>query len=148
MRAIRILAVLMMLALLAAGCQNDDNPVLDASPGEGQQGELDEVVVPLEALNDSGQSGQAVLTPEDGKTRVVVTLENSPPGPQPIHIHPGTCEELDPKPAYPLESVVSGRSESVVDISLDALLADDFAINVHKSPEEADVYVSCGQISA
>ena len=43
---------------------------------------------------------------------------------------------------------MNGTSESDVDVSLQDLLdaVDGYAINVHKSDAEADVYVACGDI--
>jgi len=89
----------------------------------------------------------------------------------PAHIHSGTCADLG-APAYPLENLtdalgmvtpqaaspeataISGEpvtgdvalSTTVVDASLDDLLAEDHAINVHLSPEQADVFIACGDI--
>ena len=42
-------------------------------------------------------------------------------GSQPVHIHKGTCAQLDPKPALPLSPVVNRKSETVVNASLDDL---------------------------
>ena len=66
---------------------------------------------------------------------------------QPAHIHKGTCDNLDPNPAFPLENVVDGKSETDVDVSLDDLALSSYAVNVHKSQDEADVYVACGDIT-
>ena len=79
---------------------------------------------------------------------------------RPAHIHAGSCDALDPNPLYPLTNValatgdVSGNdaattaesSYTAVDVPLDDILADDHAINVHLSPDEADVYIACGEI--
>ena len=67
--------------------------------------------------------------------------------PQPAHIHETTCADLNPEPVFPLESVVEGQSESDVDVSLEDLALTPYAINVHKSEAEADVYVACGDIT-
>lgn len=107
----------------------------------------DEVTVPLGEQSASGISGEATLTAADGQTTVVVDLENAGEGPQPIHIHPGTCADLDPTPQYPLTDVTNGASETTVDVSLDALLDGEFAINAHQSPEQLETYVACGDIT-
>lgn len=88
--------------------------------------------------------------------------------PHPAHIHDGSCEELGDV-AYPLEDVggealsgtpgatpasaeeglpgdVIAKSRTTVDASLDDLLAGDYAVNVHKSAEEVDVYIACGNV--
>jgi len=90
--------------------------------------------------------------------------------PHPAHIHAGTCDTLDPNPAYPLSNVsdeflngdtatagdeVGASEESLevegstttVDVSLDDLLASEYAINVHESAENAQNYIACGNIA-
>jgi LPXTG-motif cell wall-anchored protein len=106
------------------------------------------VTVNLSPQNNSGESGTAVLTDlGNGKTQVVLTVTGQPAGvSQPVHIHKGTCANLDPKPAYPLSPLVDGKSETTVDVSLQTLQSSPFAINGHKSAEEISVYVFCGDI--
>ncbi|HVL26105.1 MAG TPA: hypothetical protein VM450_18575 [Thermomicrobiales bacterium] len=71
----------------------------------------------------------------------------------PSHIHKGTCAELDPNPAYPLNDVTQigdgavASSTTTVDVSLDDLLASPYAINVHKSAEDISTYVACGDLT-
>ena len=104
--------------------------------------------VTLTEQNGSGITGTAML--EDlgnGTTRVTVMLDGAGPGPQPIHIHPGDCATLDPKPVFPLTNVMNGESITEVAASLADIQAAQHAINVHKSPEEAAVYVACGDIA-
>lgn len=108
---------------------------------------LDDVVtVKLEALNNSGQNGVATLLPEGDKTKVVIEIPNAPAGAQPAHIHLGSCDKLDKAPKWALEAVKGGRSVTVLPVSLDTILKDQTAINVHKSAAEAQIYVSCGNI--
>lgn len=86
----------------------------------------------------------------------------------PAHIHTGTCEDLDPNPAQPLNDIVPYandedsdmdnspqgvltapimlRSETDVEMSLEDLLAEPHAINVHQSTEQIENYVACGNI--
>lgn len=96
-------------------------------------------------------------TPEAGDT------------PHPAHIHDGTCEELGDV-VYPLNDVtgeilsgtpeatpaspsdaesgsVVGESATDVDVSLDDLTSGEYAVNVHKSAEEMDVYIACANVS-
>jgi hypothetical protein len=105
--------------------------------------------VTLTEQNGSGQNGTAELTDMgNGTTKVVVVISSNTADPQPAHIHNGTCANLDPKPEYPLNSVVNGKSETIVNADVDELIAEPYAINVHKSAAEASVYVSCGNIVA
>jgi hypothetical protein len=108
--------------------------------------------IQLVEQNNSGQSGTASFTlSEDNKTLTVeINLSNGTSEPQPAHIHAGTCADLNPKPFYPLNSVVNGKSVTVITeesvAGLDYDLYNQFAINVHKSAAEASVYVACGDI--
>ena len=106
------------------------------------------VTVKLGQQNKSGESGSAKLTPAGDKTKVVISIKGAPKGVgQPAHIHDGTCAKLDPKPKYPLTTVMDGKSTSEVPVSLDALMKEKVAINVHKSADDAKVYVACGNIT-
>ena len=109
---------------------------------------LDDVIsVTLDALNDSGQTGSATLLPEGKQTRVVIELSNGAAGvAQPAHIHLGRCDNLDKAPRYPLEAVKEGRSVTVLDVSMDTILKQRSAINIHKSAAEIQTYVACGNI--
>lgn len=106
------------------------------------------ISVTMNAQNNSGESGTATLTAVGDQTKVVLDLSGAPAGPQPAHIHEGTCANLNPTPKYPLTSVVNGKSETTVNVSLASLLTGGFAINVHKSPQEVSTYFSCGTIPA
>ena len=129
------LVLVFAATLVIAGCGGDD----DEFGGN--------VAVPLVTQNNSGQDGEATLSEVDADTtRVVLEVENPSVEPQPAHIHRGSCENLDPTPAYPLENVVDGKSTTEVNVAVEDLVDKGFAINVHKSAEEVEVYVSCGDI--
>ncbi len=83
-------------------------------------------------------------------------------GPHPAHIHAGTCVELGDIVA-PLSDVVdleAGSGEqvgattaqpvkvgaTVVDLSLEEIIAGAYAINVHLSAEDIGEYIACGDI--
>lgn len=109
---------------------------------------LDNVItVRLDAQSNSGQTGTAMLQPLGDKTKVVIELSNVPAGvAQPAHIHRGSCDNLDKAPKWSLKAVTNGRSVTVVPASLDTILKDRTAINIHKSAIETQIYVSCGNI--
>lgn len=102
----------------------------------------------LVAQNGSGETGTATLY--DGAKGLIVKLRMSGSEvDQPAHIHAGTCEKLDPKPAYPLKTVHDGVSESTIEgVTIAQLEKKPYAINVHKSTKELPVYVSCGNLVA
>lgn len=131
----RLALGLSVLALLA-GCGSDG-------------GGSNEVTVSLGEQNGSTQSGEAVLTRiDDSTTHVVLSISSGGDMPQPAHIHKGSCANLDPTPAYPLENVVDGESSTHVNVSLDELRDGDYAINVHKSAAALSVYVACGDVGS
>ena len=105
----------------------------------------DSVSVTLAPQGGSGESGTATLTKEGAKTKVTLSVPNAK-GTQPTHIHKGTCATLDPKPAYPLSPLTDGKSETVVNVSLEDLEKGGYAINGHKSAQDLKTYVFCGDI--
>ena len=46
-----------------------------------------------------------------------------------------------------LQDVKAGRSTTVVNVPLKALLNGKYAINLHRSAEKMKVYVACGDIT-
>lgn len=105
--------------------------------------------VTMQEQNGSKQIGTATIVDVDGKAKVTVKVAAGvKDAPQPAHVHIGAC----PAPgavAYPLSAVVNGMSETTLAISTAELLGKlPLAINVHKSKDEASVYVSCGDIVA
>lgn len=110
----------------------------------------DRVSINLYSQNHSGELGGATLRQSGPDVIVMVHMRNAVAPVQPIHIHQGTCDKLNPKPTYPLTNVDSnGDSYTVVkDVQLSSLLSSPYAINVHKSPNEVATYVSCGNIVA
>ena len=98
---------------------------------------------------DAAQPGRVLLgRTTGGRTNVNLEIQSGPAGVlQPAHIHQGSCPDVGAV-AFPLQDVLAGRSVTNVDISFDDLQTGDFAINVHQSLEEIDVYVACGDIPA
>lgn len=123
--------------LLLAGCGGSSS-VSDSSGNE--------VFVMLAAQNGSRESGTATLTPLGDRTKVVLELKSPVAPTQPAHIHEGSCDELDPSPAYGLSDVESGTSTSVVKAKLSDLRRGSYVINVHESASAAGNYVACGEV--
>ncbi|HEX3466286.1 MAG TPA: hypothetical protein VHS78_19720 [Candidatus Elarobacter sp.] len=130
----RLLAAAAGAALLSLGF-----PALAAEPAHH--------VYALGTQSNSGETGTVTLTAVSAdKTRVDVAIANAPAGPQPAHIHAGTCTKLDPKPKYPLTSVVDGTSTTTVDVPMADLIKGGLAVNVHKSTSDLPTYVACGDL--
>jgi hypothetical protein len=117
--------------------------------GAGVADAAEPITVQLGPLNNSGESGNAVLSEEGTtKTKVVVTITGAPAGVgQPLHVHKGTCQQIDPKPAFGLTTLTDGKSETVIDVPIGDL-RKGYAINGHKSAQEANTYVFCGNIAS
>src|SRR5262249_30170070 len=108
---IRITSIVAALALGAvAVTQASAHP---AEPGTDTVGTK---VFAIHAQNGSGESGTVALQPFGKKTEVEIHLLGAPKGPQPAHIHAGTCSKLDPTPKYPLSNVNDGFSETLLDV--------------------------------
>lgn len=67
------------------------------------------------------------------RTRVTIALSGAPETPRPAHIHERSCDDIDPQPTDPLQPVVNGRSETVINVSLEHLRASPHAVNVQRS---------------
>ncbi|PIS04781.1 MAG: hypothetical protein COT81_04510 [Candidatus Buchananbacteria bacterium CG10_big_fil_rev_8_21_14_0_10_42_9] len=109
----------------------------------------DSLTVTLGELNQSNEFGVATITEQSDKTVVNVNLEGEVPSGvvQLAHIHNGSCDNLGDI-WQGLTSVIDGQSQSNLEISmLDIANNLPLAINVHKSAEEPQVFVACGNIS-
>lgn len=112
------------------------------------------ITIALNEYKGSGVTGWATLTADGNDLHVQMAVEGAAvTGNQPTHIHNGTCSDFDPNPLYPLTTFVldplssDGVSETTVsDVSLDDLLAGDYVILVHKSPDELTTYFVCGDL--
>jgi hypothetical protein len=79
--------------------------------GSGLADAAEPITVQLGQQNNSGESGTAVLTDAGPKTKVVIDIKGAPAGVgQPVHVHKGTCAQLDPAPAYGLTTLANGKS--------------------------------------
>jgi LPXTG-motif cell wall-anchored protein len=96
--------------------------------------------------NNSGISGTATFTPSGGGLKVELNVTGAGAGPQPAHIHPGSCAQLDPTPQFTLSSVANGSSTTDVQSTFQALAATPHAVHMHKSVDEVSVYVACADI--
>jgi hypothetical protein len=103
----------------------------------------DAVRIPLTAMNGSGESGVAILTPRGAKTQVQLQVHGGSGDPQPAHFHTGTCDKYAPRPLYMLAAVVKGESTTTVDVPIDKLLAGDLVVNIHKSFNDIATIASC-----
>jgi hypothetical protein len=87
----------------------------------------------------------------------------------PAHIHKGSCADLDPNPAFPLDNVgprlkddelpppedvkgsmtvapVEVSETEDVEVKFDDLFTEAYAINLHESDQNVQNYIACGDI--
>ena len=153
----RLLSSLSIASLLIAACAaggggtaTRGNPSQAAATAGATTGGTEQAVeVQLAELNDSGVSGTATVTDlGNGTLRVEIDVEAGGNEAMPAHIHPGTCEELDPAPQYPLSDVEDGTSTTEIEATLASVQTGEFAINLHESTEAVETYTACGDIPA
>lgn len=111
------------------------------------QAQVTEMTVDLSPQGGSGEQGVAVLNEVNGRVTVNIYLTGYTASVgQPAHIHAGTCPGVGAI-RYPLNSVLNGRSTTVLNTSLAQLGGElPLAINVHKSNTEIATYTSCGSL--
>ncbi len=97
--------------------------------------------------NSSNETGIATVEGIGGKTKITIVVTEFPRDvEQPIHIHLGDCSALK-EIKYSLNNIVQGKSETVIDIDINDFIAEfPLIINIHKSSEEENLNVSCGDL--
>jgi len=132
---------LFALSVSAASAQNATPTVTITPEPDARRLELE-----VEEFNDSGVSGTATLIETGDQTIVQLDLEDTGEN-HPAYIHPGSCDNLQPEPAFLLQNVgPDGQSTSVVDASLEDLIAGDFAVNLRIAPNELGTIIVCADI--
>lgn len=107
----------------------------------------DDIIVPVNELNDSGVSGDASLTDNGDGTTTVDILVDGATGGHPAQIVSGSCDAPGDA-AYALTDVdASGESVTVIDVSLaDLTTTGPLAIVIQLSADETGTSVACGDI--
>ena len=108
---------------------------------------IDKITVELTEENDSDESGKAKLVEENNQVTVTISMDGAPEEvSQPAHIHLGSCLDVG-EVKYPLTNILNGESTTTIDVTVDQLKSElPLAIKIHKSVDEAGVYVSLGNI--
>ncbi len=106
------------------------------------------LTVKLYAQNRPGETGMATFKQIPGGVQIVVTMAGGQNGTQPIHIHTGTCANLNPAPTYTLTNIVNGSSTTTISgITLGDLLKGSYVIDVHEDSADIEKYVACATIA-
>jgi hypothetical protein len=145
--AVAVIVVIGGLFLLGGANLGQNTTDQESTSAPSPENGSSESVV-LSEQNSSGENGIATLREVDGKVVVDVQMTGGPQDtPQPAHIHLGEC----PTPGevlHPLTNVVSGESETSLDVSIEDLKGRlPLAINIHKSESEPQIYTACGNLS-
>src|SRR3989344_909095 len=127
--------------------EDSDQTGEDTGEDAEEENETNELTINLSEQNNSSETGTATLVEENGQVVVTLNLtgfaENVS---QPAHIHLGVCPDVGAV-KYPLTNVLDGESVTTLDVTLAQLENElPLGINIHKSAEEASVYVSCGDV--
>jgi hypothetical protein len=142
---------LLLIAYIMFSRQQVTAPeTLESEPMDITSEELDirdEFVFVISEQNDSGESGTATISEQNGELLVTLSMTGYPEDtPQPTHIHTGSCPDVGGV-VYPLENVVNGESVTSIEVGIDDLREQlPLAINVHQSVPEASVYTACGDL--
>ncbi len=141
------LAIALASLLLAASCGGDDD---EPDSGGGLALVEDAFVVDLDPVGDSRVSGTADFRAVEGETQVTFNLVGAAgtavQATLPVHLHFGNCGSLQQNVIYELAPVGEGSSRTTLDLSLDELHTDEFAITVHAAGP-AGAHVACGDLS-
>jgi len=106
------------------------------------------LTIKIDQLNNSGETGTAVLTQTPDGVQVAIDIKGAPATAQPTHIHAGTCGKINAAPEWPLSNTVGGKSMSLVKgVTIDQMLKTPYAINIHLSADDLAHYVACGDIA-
>ena len=129
-------------ALTDTGITNTDDLLEDA-----QDALEDALTLDLQEQNNSGITGTVAFSPTSdgtggGRDRARQQRGRPTPGARP----PGQLCRPRPGPKWPLSNVVDGKSKTTIDADLSELTAQEYAVNVHDSPENADLYVACADV--
>ena len=110
-------------------------------------GALHGTAVALGEMNDSGQTGTAVLLPDGEQTAVAVSLEDAPAGRLHASVYVGTCESLIAAVIeYELADVVDGWSYGTLATTLPELAATLHHYSIVVTGSESDEPVACGTL--
>ncbi|MFW6195096.1 MAG: hypothetical protein ACOC5M_01065, partial [Chloroflexota bacterium] len=115
-------------------------PVVSEDPDGGL-----ELTVHLSEPSGRYQSGEAVLNSANGQTRVTVNVSPPRDEAQPAHVHAGSCDDVGPVVHF-LENVVTGYSETLLDVPMNEIADGGHVINLHLSSDRFEVYTACAPI--
>lgn len=148
------------LPFVLAACGGGDEAAMEEAP----EIEMTEPAVPVEpagemagmastitmqALGESGASGEITVTPQGTQAEVMVRLTGLQEGEHPGHIHSGTCDNIGGVVA-PLQPITAGADgtgtmTTTVDVDPATLLNGQHVIQYHQAGGGPGIV--CGQLT-
>ncbi|MEO6728291.1 MAG: hypothetical protein ABIM99_00045 [Candidatus Dojkabacteria bacterium] len=146
--AVIVVVVIGAAIFIIAGNNTNSNVSVTPNPAPTSGAVMnDSKTFTLTSQNGSSQDGSIILTESGSTTKVTVTLSNPVATAEPAHIHLGSC----PTPGavkYALTNVINGSSVTNINAKFSDLKAlGALAVNIHKSAEDINTYVSCGNLA-
>lgn len=141
-------ALALSLYLLNGGVatSQDSGGTPEASPMASPQADDPRITIEFTELNDSGVTGTATLYASGDRTIVELELEGMGED-HPAHIHEGTCDDIQPEPAYTLENAgEAGASTSLADVPLNDLIDGDYVVDLHLAANQLGTLILCAGI--
>jgi len=116
-----------------------------ATPVAGAVGDQ-EIALRLGEHNESRIDALAILTEREGQTTITVVARDASGG-EVVVIHEGTCDDASKVPTFLLEDLdASGRSVTTIDTPVADLTSSAHSIAIHRSADDYDDVVACGDI--
>ncbi len=149
-----IVIVSIALVLMSRNRGNsDDISKTESTPADSVMQKIlapgENLTLNMEGIGKFGQPGKAELSPlENGKTKILITLNEGTSSAQPVYLHNGNCTGIG-EPLSPLVYAVNGRSETIVEDNVNSLLSQNLIIVVHKriaNFNNPSSYASCAAI--
>ena len=138
--------VVMIVAVISLFTQNQILVQNNRNTAQQSVKKIERLTIHLAPLNNSGQLGKADLESiPGGKTKVTLSLNTATTSAQPAYIHFGSCE--NPVARGPLlVDLKDGFSESIIESSINELIATPSALIIHHSNNKLHTYNACGNI--
>jgi hypothetical protein len=155
-KTLRLLGASALALVLASGCGGgapaedgdaapDSAPAVEAAPSPMDT--MIHVTIALEAMNESGVTGEAMAMHADDAVVVILELEGLPGEAQyAAHIHAGTCAEDGPvaAPLNPVAGLADGTGTSTTTLEADEVGTDTPHFIMIRG--EGGIPIACGDM--
>lgn len=143
-----IVIAIILAVFFASSNKTDQSTETNSNTSQGGEHQMPKnVVVPIEPINSSGFTGQAIFAELDQETTVGIQLAPNTSVVRPAAIRAGTCSEPGSL-KFNLENLVNGRSETTIAATNHSLhLSGALVLLIGKSQSEPENYIACGRVS-